>query len=218
MRRTPPPGRSTQTRMEEAEPVLQELEQVIEQARQTLEDPHAQEADLRDRLYELRRANEAAEPFWLIIDISRTTAFTGAVTEAKDRLLSRAKALNPQITSWDKAVDPACRVSEITTRSGKKKARPFQPPLPLLKFLQGRGAPAPTQGTEDAEDAGNLGREASSSSGTSRSALRVPVEPQQSETLQSRPQPPVGAASRNPSLERNEEQPAWITQSMLRDI
>ena len=154
MRRTPPPGRSGQTRMEDAEPVLQELEQVIEQARQTLDDPHAQEADLRDRLYELRRANEAAEPFWLIIDISRTTAFTGAVTKAKDRLLSRAKALNLQLTTWDKAVDPACRVSEITMRSGKKKAWPFQPPLPLLKFLQGRGAPVTV--TEDVEDARNL--------------------------------------------------------------
>ena len=92
MRRTHPPGRSgqSQSRLEEAEPVLQELEQVIEQAQQTLADQHAQEAELRDRLYELRRANEAAEPFWLIIDISRTTAFTGAVKEAKDRLLARA--------------------------------------------------------------------------------------------------------------------------------
>ena len=147
MRRTPPPGRSgqpPQPRLEEAEPVLQELEPVIEQAQATLEDPHAQEADLRDRLYELRRACEAAEPFWLIINISRTTAFKGAVKEAKDRLLARAKALNPQVTSWEKAIDPACRVSEITTRSGKKKARPFQPPIPLLKVLQGQGAGAQT--------------------------------------------------------------------------
>ena len=49
MRRTPPAGRSgPPTRMEEAEPVLQELEKVIEYAQQTLDDPQAQEADLRD--------------------------------------------------------------------------------------------------------------------------------------------------------------------------
>ena len=144
MRRTPPPGRSgQQPRMVEAEPVLLELELVIEKAQQMLEDQHAQEADLRDCLYELKRANEAAEPFWLIIDISRTKV-TGAVKEAKDRLLSRARALNLQLTTWEKAVDPACRVSEITTRSGKKKTRPFQPPLPLLKVIQGAADGAQT--------------------------------------------------------------------------
>ena len=219
MRRTPPPGRSgqpPQPRLEEAEPVLQELEQVIEQAQATLEDPQAQEADLRDRLYELRRACETAEPFWLIIDISRTTAFKGAVKEAKDRLLARAKALNPQITSWEKAIDPACRVSEITTRSGKKKARPFQPPIPLLKVLQGQGAGAQTAQEEDTAI-----REGEPSTGSrrSQSALRVPVEPHGSEILQTQQQPPVGATStRNASVDRGEDQPAWITQSMLKDI
>ena len=88
MRRTPPPGKSVSARVEDAEPVLQELERAIEHAQQTLDDPQAQEADLRDRLFELKHANDMAEPFWLIIDISRTTAYTGAVKDARDRLLS----------------------------------------------------------------------------------------------------------------------------------
>ena len=48
--------------------------------------------------------------------------------------------------------------------------------------------------------------------------MRVPVEPQGSEILQTRQQPPVGAISRDTSVERGEEQPAWITQGMLKDI
>ena len=219
MRRTPPPGRTgapPQPGLEEAEPVLQELEQAIEQAQGTLEDQHAQEADLRDRLYELRRAYEAAEPFWLIIEISRTNAFKGAVKEARDRLLARTKALNPQINSWEKAIDPACRVSEVSTRSGRKKARPFQPPIPLLKFIQDQGGAA--RAPQEEEDNGQNEEGPSTGPRRSQSALRVPVEPQTSEILQTRQQPPVGASSRNQSAERGEEQPAWITQSMLKDI
>ena len=139
MRRTPPPA-PAKRRVEDAEPVLADLERVLEGAKQTLNDKNAQEADLRDRLYELKRANEQADPFWLVIDISRSTAYTGAIRDAKDALLARAKALNPQLTTWEKAIDPTWKVSEISTRAGKRTVRPYQPPLPLLKVLQGAGA------------------------------------------------------------------------------
>ena len=194
MRRTPPPGKSIPARVDDAEPVLQELEGAIDRAQQTLEDQYAQEADLRDRLYELRRANEAAEPFWLILEISRTKAFVGAVKEAKDRLLARARALSPQITTWEKAIDPTWKVSEISTRSGKKKTRPYQPPLPLLKVLQGAATGAPAEQADQEEEPRVPERGLSTTSRESRSALRVPVEPPRAENLASRQQPPVGAS------------------------
>ena len=58
MRRTPPQAAAgRRQRVEDAEPVLQELDRVLEKARLTLDDHQAQEADLRDRLHELRQAN-----------------------------------------------------------------------------------------------------------------------------------------------------------------
>ena len=193
MRRTPPqPAVARGRNVEDAEPALQNLDRVLEAARRTLEDQQAQEADYRDRLHELKQANDDADPFWLIIDISRSSTYARMIREAKDSLLARAKALNPQITSWEKAVDPACRVSEISTRSGKKKVRPFQPPLLLLRFLQGDGSPT---GEGDSERETRRS-ERGESADTIRSALRVPVEPAPSEGLPSPNQPPVGAESR----------------------
>ena len=61
MRRTPPPSQAKGRRVEDVEPVLQDLERVLENARQTLENQQVQEADLRDRLFELRQANDAAD-------------------------------------------------------------------------------------------------------------------------------------------------------------
>ena len=78
MRRTPPQAAAGRTkRLEDAEPVLKALDRVLIKSRDTLEDQQAQEADLRDRLYELKQANDAADPFWLILEISRSSAYTG---------------------------------------------------------------------------------------------------------------------------------------------
>ena len=105
MRRTPPPTAAARGRnVEDAEPALQNLDRVLEAARRTLEDQQAQEADYRDRLHELKQANNEADPFWLILDISRSSAYARLIREAKEALLVRARALNPQITSWEKAV------------------------------------------------------------------------------------------------------------------
>ena len=208
---TPPRPAGNRPRQEEAEPILHELEQVLQRVRQTLEDNHAQEADLRDGLYELRRVNDAADPFWLIIDISRSSAYAAAIREARDHLLARTKALNPQITSWDKAIDPTLKVSEISTRAGKKKVRPFQPPIPLLRVLQGANTSHPDNTpAEDSE------REEQTESQEMRSALRVPVEPAPSENHTGRNQPQVGAGSRSDITEPESE--PTITRAMVADI
>ncbi len=85
MRRTPPQTAAARGRnVEDAEPALQNLDQVLKAARRMLEDQQAQEADYRDRLNELKQANDAANPFWLIVDISRSTAYTATIREVKD--------------------------------------------------------------------------------------------------------------------------------------
>ena len=218
MRRTPPQTAAARGRnVEDAEPALQNLDRVLEAARATLNDQQAQEANYRDRLYELKQANDAADPFWLILDISRSSSYARAIRETRDGLLAKAKALNPQLTNWDKAIDPTCRVSEISTRSGKKKVRPFQPPLPLLRFLQGEGSPVAGTSQERPE----RGTEQEESVDTSRSALRVPVEPSPSASIASQNQLPVGAQSRQVGEEvgEAEQQPeVKLTQEMLNDI
>ena len=216
MRRTPPPAQASGRRVEDAEPVLQDLERVLEEARQTLDNQRAQEADFRDRLYELRQANNAADPFWLVIDISRSTAYSEAIRDARDQLLSRAKALNPQLTTWDKAIDPAWKVSEISTRTGKRAVRPFQPPLPLLKVLQ--GVVGPSQGGETSRPTERVEKTVSRGPQEDRSAIPVPVEPPSVEpiTAASETQPPVGTNHRGSGRE-GEEEPK-ITRELLRDI
>ena len=186
--------------MEDAEPVLQELDRVLERAGLTLEDQQAQEADLRDRLHELRQANNDADPFWLIIDISRSTAYTGSIREAKDLFL--AKALNPQLTSWDRAIDPAYKVSEIFTRTGKKRVRPFEPPLPLLRLLQGSQS-AGTGGNQ--EISGESGDSNTPPQPRNPSALQVPVEPAMSDPAPRTSQPPIGTGNRNVQREPTPE-------------
>ena len=212
MRRTPPPSRGRG--VEDAEPVLQDLERTLERARHTLDDQHSQEADLRDRLYELKQADDAANPFWLVIDISRSSAYATTIRECRELLLSRAKALNPQLTSWEKAIDPTWKVSEISTRSGKKKVRPFQPPLPLLKVLQAAGRAAETEMQEREEV--SVTRGPSAETQDLRSALRVPMEPKGSENPPHPNQPPVGAGSRHGAEERLPE--PMITREMVMDI
>ena len=216
MRRTPPQKAAARGRtVEDAEPVLQHLDQVLEDARRTLDDPQAQEADFRDRLYEMKKANEEADPYWLIVEISRSSAYSGAIREVKDRLLAKAKAQSPQITSWEKAIDPACRVSEISTRAVKRQVRPFQPPLPLLRFLQGERT---SEGRKPEDESGNLAREESVE--TNRSALRVPVEPSPSESLPSQTQPPVGAGIRQGREEARDDSQdeVRLTKGMLNGI
>ena len=216
MRRTPPPAPAKGRRVEDAEPVLQDLERVLEGARQTLSDKNAQEADLQDRLYELRRANDQADPFWLVIDISRSTAYTVAIREARDGLLARAKALNPQLTTWEKAIDPTWKVSEISTRAGKRSVRPFTPPLLLLKVLQGAGAAPQSSGQEENPEA--VERASSRESQDSRSALQVPVEPEMAADMHTERvnQPPVGTESRRSRAETPTE--PVLTREMLVDI
>ena len=115
------------------------------------------------------------DPFWLIIDISRSTAYTGSVREVRDLLLARAKALNPQLTSWDRAIDPTYKVSEISTRTGKKRVRAFQPPLPLLRVLQGAESGRNKGPSKKVVVRGS--KTATPTETRNPSALQVPIEP-----------------------------------------
>ena len=151
--------------------------------------------------------------------LSRLSAYSGAIRDTKERLLSRAKAVNPQLTTWDKAIDPSYKVSEISTRAGKRQVRPFQPPLPLLKVLQGGGLPNPDESNEETRSA-SLERLASSESRDldSRSALQVPVEPSGSGSVPTPNQLPVGAANTHQGDGGEGTQEVKITYGMLNDI
>ena len=214
MQRTHPQSTSGRgMRPEDAQPALKELESALETGRETLEQQDAQEADLRDRLFELKRTYEEASKYWLVLEISRTTRYNANVKELRDQLLARARALNPQITTWEKAIDPKLRVSEISTRKGKKDVRPFQPPIPMLRMTRVMEGTADmertTTGPSDPERSERSQEEGSDSTESrplhQRSALQVPLDVQgaQCGDQQSKRQAPVGAGSRSLSQTSN---------------
>ncbi len=118
--------------------------------------------------------------------------------------------------TWEKALDPACRVSDISTTAGKRQVRPFQPPLPLLRVLQG-GEAAAAKRTPEKEPRRT---ERAESAETIRSVLRVPVEPSPPESVPSQSQPLVSTGSRPGSDEAPGGQQAEVklTQGLLLDI